>query len=178
MKRGQSAVISSVLLILLVIVIAGIIVVFASGYMQKMSANQKFITSTKKLDVSIRDISFKPDSEIGTLSEGETIPSPTGNIEIIISRLDNEDIPETKGMRFIFYLTSGNTISHDVMEKIPESGYNKPYIISLNELDKLGINPITEIEKIEIQVIFDNGVTKVLDNISEIEWNNEISPEI
>ena len=96
-----------------------------------------------------------------------TGPCPEGSIEVLLNRQDSEDLPRSIAIRFIFYLTSGKTTPIDKQGEIPESGINKPYCITSDELSSAGINP-KNIEKIEIRALFEDGMTNVLDYINEI----------
>jgi hypothetical protein len=165
-KRAQSTVISTMLLIFIVIIIASIIVVFSSSFLNRESQKQEFTNSVRNLDLAIEGVYYYP-ATAGALPPGGPGPggdleiAPSGDyIEIILSRLDNEDIANSKGVRFIFHLTSGKTISYDSLYPIPESGINQPYYVKLSDI---GIENASEIEKVEIQAIFNDGVSKILD---------------
>lgn len=183
MKKGQSTVISSILLILMVIVIAAIIVVFATGFLSQKQSEQKFSISTKNLNIDLRDFYFEPDppEDVGG-SGGPPVeaapPFPKGEIDVILTRIDSdEEIPKSGIIRFIFHLTSGKTVSLD-SGPIPDIGYNKQYIISSDDLNNNGILLASEIEKIEIQAVFEDGATQTLDYISEINWDSKAFPSI
>jgi hypothetical protein len=155
MKKGQSTVVSTVLLILVVVSVGVIIAVFATGFVKKQTEKQKSISALNNLGIKLAGIYS------GTSASG-------GNfVKVIVRRTDNEEIPLCNA-GFTFYLTSGDTVNYDSNILIPEPGINKQYDIAYEQIGT-GITSVSQIEKIEVKSKCSDGKTsKLLDEGSEI----------
>jgi len=151
MKKGQSTIITTVLLILITIVIAMIVINFSTGFINKQKENTKTYYAHY-------------DAKVYILTELATLP-PSGSsseekLNLGIKRLDNGG--DVFGVRFLIQDNQGSVHTHDIYDDPPnDAGLITNYNLTITDVK---VSSFFDIESISIQFLYEkNKATEILD---------------
>ncbi|MDP2924925.1 MAG: hypothetical protein Q8N99_00990 [Nanoarchaeota archaeon] len=178
MKRGQSTLISTVLLILIAMVIAVIVINFSYSFINMQTGDSEKSMINYDADIVNIELYNAETSSLVTSGIGIGEPyaynselAPTQMI-ISVKRADNENYLSyayedlgpalAYGIRFTFYDDYGDSYTYDTTDAPNIAYQTKTYTIFS---DKIGRPDFSDINKVEVSYLYaENKVTKTLDD--------------